>query len=108
VRRGDVIKVVVPGSYGKPRPAVIIQKDLLAHRLDGIIICPITSDLRFEAPLRLALEPSPANGLRLRSRIMVDKIQAVPKEKVGGVIGRLEPDQIEELGRALMTVLDLL
>jgi len=27
MRRGDVVTVAVPGDYGKPRPAVIVQTD---------------------------------------------------------------------------------
>ena len=29
MRRGDVVLVVVPGDYGKPRPAVVVQTDLV-------------------------------------------------------------------------------
>lgn len=107
MRRGDVVLVVAPGAYGKPRPAVVVQKDILAERLDSVVVCPLTSDLDLAGQFRLEIKPAPRNGLRLRSHIMVDKVQAVPREKVRAVIGHLEPDQVAAVNRALMLVLDL-
>jgi mRNA interferase MazF len=31
VRRGDLVTVALPGDYGKPRPALVIQSDLFAE-----------------------------------------------------------------------------
>ncbi|EQD75369.1 transcriptional modulator of MazE/toxin, MazF, partial [mine drainage metagenome] len=28
MKRGDVVTVVAPGDYGKPRPALVVQSDL--------------------------------------------------------------------------------
>jgi mRNA interferase MazF len=47
--RGDLISVIVPGAYGKPRPAVIIQSDLFEEH-PSVVILPVTSTLR-ETPL---------------------------------------------------------
>lgn len=44
-RRGDLVTVSLPGNYGKPRPALVIQSDLLAE-LESVILYPITSDLK--------------------------------------------------------------
>lgn len=30
MKRGDVVTVVLPGAFGKPRPALVIQSDLFA------------------------------------------------------------------------------
>jgi len=29
MQRGDIVTVAAPGAYGKPRPAVVIQGDIL-------------------------------------------------------------------------------
>ncbi len=29
MQRGDIVTVAAPGDYGKPRPAVVIQGDIL-------------------------------------------------------------------------------
>src|SRR3546814_6541085 len=42
VKRGDIVAVSLQGDYGKPRPALIVQSNLLAA-LESVVICPITS-----------------------------------------------------------------
>src|SRR3546814_1047793 len=42
VKRGDIVAVSLQGDYGKPRPALIVQSNLLAE-LESLVICPITS-----------------------------------------------------------------
>ncbi len=71
VARGDVWTVAGGPDYaGKPRPAAIVQDD--RFDTDSITVCPFTADPT-DAPLfRPALEPTPANGLREPSRLMVE------------------------------------
>src|SRR3546814_6495063 len=45
VKRGDIVAVSLQGDYGKPRPALIVQSNLLAE-LESLVICPITSAVR--------------------------------------------------------------
>ena len=40
MRRGDILTVAAPGDYGKPRPAVLIQSDLLNTDAQSIIVPP--------------------------------------------------------------------
>lgn len=69
-----------PGYANKPRPAVIIQDDCFSETL-SIAVCPLTSE-PVEAPiLRLLVEPTPENGLRNTSRLMVDKVTTVAKSR---------------------------
>ena len=56
MKRGDLVTVSLPGSYGKPRPALIIQSDLFDEH-PSVTVLPITSELR-DAPLfRITIEP---------------------------------------------------
>ena len=104
--RGGIVIVSPPGAYGKPRPAIVVQSDWLAGT-DSLLVCLVTSTLR-EAPLfRLTIEPTPANGLRSTSQIMVDKIIALPRAKCGTLVGRLERDTLVSLNRMLAIVLGL-
>ena len=77
LKRGDVWTVSGGADYShKPRPAVIVQDDSFDGTL-SVTVCVFTSDPT-EAPLfRLAIEPSPKNGLRTASRLMVDKISTI-------------------------------
>ena len=49
MQRGDFVLAAVPGDYGKPRPALIVQSSLY-DGLPSVALCPLTSDLRDDAP----------------------------------------------------------
>jgi mRNA interferase MazF len=108
LRRGTVVTVASPGVYsGKPRLAVVVQADRWLQAHPSVTLCPLTSTL-MEAPLvRIAVEPSPRNGLRKPSQLMVDKLFTVPIEAVGEVVGQLEPQALIELDLALRGWLEL-
>lgn len=54
------------------------------------------------APLvRIPVEPSPRNGLRQPSQLVVDKLFAVPIPAVGALLGELEPQALIKLDLAL-------
>src|SRR3546814_1376032 len=74
--------------YGKPRPALIVQSNLLAE-LESLVICPITSAVR-DAAFRITVEPDNANGLRVLSQVMVDKLSTLPRSKISKPFGRLD------------------
>ena len=72
-----------------------------------IAVCPLTSQ-PIEAPmLRINVAPSPENGLRAASRLMVDKVTTVPKSRLGQRIGRLADDDLLRLNRSLLVFLGL-
>jgi len=108
LRRGTVVTVASPGvSSGKPRPAVVVQAERWLQAHPSVTLCPLTSTLR-QAPLvRIAVEPSPRNGLRKPSQLMVDKLFSVPSQAVGEVVGQLEPDGLVNLDLALRGWLEL-
>ncbi len=70
-------------------------------------MCPLTSE-PVEAPiLRLLVEPTPENGLRNTSRLMVDKVTTVPKSRLGLRIGCLADHDMLRLNRSLLVFLGL-
>lgn len=107
MKRGEIWTVAGGEGYaGKPRPVVIVQDD----RFDGtasVTICAFTSDPT-DAPLfRPAVEPSKTNGLNTVSRLMVDKVTTVHKDKLGKRIGRLADEDLLRLDRAILIFLGL-
>jgi mRNA interferase MazF len=100
VRRGDIVTIVLPGAYGKPRPALVVQSDLF-DSLASVTVLPVTSELRAAPLLRISIEPNTDNGLRKNSQVMIDKAQTVPRDKVGTTIGRLHEDTLVAVDRAL-------
>ena len=104
--RGNLITVALQGDYGKPRPAVVIQSDLFDEH-PSVTLLPLTSELRDTPLFRITIEPSPENGLRQRSQIMIDKIHTVPRGKLGPRLGRLSDDEQIAVNRSLMLFLGL-
>ena len=101
MKRGDVLLVVVPGDYGKPRPAAVVQADLVNDTHSSIVVCPVTSHLQNAELFRLTIEPSADNGLQKTSQIMVDKIVAVRRDKIREKIGSLDEELMIRLNRSL-------
>jgi mRNA interferase MazF len=104
VRRGDIVTAVFAGAYGKPRPAVLMQDDAF-EALPSATVLPITGDLRDLPVIRIDIGVGPESGLRRPSQVMVDKIQTIPRTRLGQRLGRLDtatPERIEgTLGRFL-------
>lgn len=90
----------------KPRPAVIVQDDAF-DATASITICPFTTNAVDVPLIRLPIDPSETNGLRVSSQLMVDKITTVAKSKIQSRIGRLSDDDIVRLNRAAIVFLGL-
>jgi mRNA interferase MazF len=107
MKRGEVWTVAGGADYaGKPRPVVILQDDSF-DATGSITVCAFTTDPT-DAPLfRLAVAPNDRNGLRVPSRLMVDKITTVPKSKVGARVGRLDDEDMVRLNQAVLVFLGL-
>ena len=106
MKRGEVWIVSGSGYAGKARPAVILQDD----RFDAtasVTICVFTTDSTVAPLFRLAIEPDDRNGLRTTSRLMVDKITTVSRQRVGERIGRLSAPELVRLNRAIAVFLGL-
>lgn len=107
MKRGDVWTVAGGPDYaGKPRPAVVLQDDAFDVTA-SITICPFTTHA-LDAPLmRLPIEPSAQNGLRIASQLMIDKITTVSKKKLERCVGRLSDEELVRLNRAVVVFLGL-
>jgi mRNA interferase MazF len=105
VKRGDVVVVVAQGDMGSP--GIIVQADELGETTNSVLVCPMSSDLTEFHRLRPVVEPTASNGLRLRSQIMTDKINALRRDRIRQVLGSLDADASERLDRALLIVLGL-
>ena len=90
----------MPGDFGKPRPAVVIQAD----RFDTtatLTVLLVSSTLADAPLLRLSVEPTKTNGLRRLSQVMIDKVMTVKRDKLGAVFGRLEDATLVSVNRSL-------
>lgn len=106
MRRGDLVTVAMPGDFGKPRPALIIQADPFAEA--GTVTVLLVSSTLVDAPLlRPTLRPTPENGLRKPSQVMIDKTMTVRRDKLGPPFGRLDDKTMLSVTRLLAVFLGL-
>ena len=107
IKRGDVVICAAPGDYGKPRPAVVVQSDLFNGTHSSVVVCLITTHLE-DAPLfRIPVPAGRMTGLKLESQVMVDKVIAIPRNKITGRAGVLAAGPLKEIDNALRLWLEL-
>ena len=105
MRRGEIwTQSGGPGYAGKPRPALIVQSDLL-EGTDSIITCLFTAHGDADIPSRVPFVPNATNGLREESELMTDKVTAVSRDKLGRRIGALSAEEMAQVEQALLLVL---
>ncbi len=107
MKRGDIVLVAPPGEFGKPRPAVIIQSDR-AMSTGFYTYLPISSDLLRVPNVRIPISPTPQNGLRLESEVMVDMVQTSSLSKFGPVVGVIDGETLKRAQVALAVHVGLL
>ena len=107
MNRGDLVVVSASGDYGKPRPALVVQSDLFNATHASVVVCLITTDLTDAPLIRLDVDATPENGLKQRSQIMIDKVVALRRERMGARIGRLDADTLVRVNRSLALFLGL-
>ena len=105
MKRGEIWTQSGGSGYaGKPRPALIVQSDLL-EGTDSVITCLFTAHGSRAIPSRLAFDASAANGLHEPSDLMADKIMAVSRNKLGRRMGALTDEDMALVEQALLLVL---
>ena len=106
MKRGELWTATGPGYAGKPRPVLILQDDAFAAT-DSVIVALMTTDPTVAPLLRLPVAPDAENNLSRPCSVMVDKIVAVPRAKLGLRVGRLDDRRMAEVGAMAATVLGL-
>jgi mRNA interferase MazF len=106
VRRGELVTVALPGDFGKPRPALVIQSDRFEGT--GTVTVLLLSGTLVDAPLiRLTVQPTSENGLRKASQVMVDKTMTLKRDKLGPPFGNLDDKIMLSVTRSLAVFLGL-
>jgi mRNA interferase MazF len=107
MRRGEIWTVAGGAAHtGKPRPAVIVQDDRFDAN-DSVVVCPLTTDATSAPIFRIPIPSNARTGLRAPCRLMVDKLTAVPRTRLGTLVGALSADELKEFNRAAFVFLGL-
>lgn len=106
MKRGDLVTVAMPGDFGKPRPALVVQADVFSAT--GTVTILLITGTLIEAPiLRPSIEPTEFNGLKKTSQVMVDKAMSVQRSRIGPVFGRLDDATMLTITRSLAVFLGI-
>lgn len=106
MKRGDLVTVAMPGDFGKPRPAVIVQADQFEDI--GTVTVLLLSGTLVDAPLiRITVQPTSGNGLRKPSQVMVDKAMSIKRDRLGQSFGRLDDATMLSASRSLAVFLGI-
>ena len=105
---GDIVIVSFPYtdlvSY-KARPAVVLNA--IQDNYEDIIVCLITSVVPNDlGKFHLRIYPDGQNNLKTVSVIKVSRISTVEKDKIKAVIGKLNPNQLEEFKATFKALAD--
>ncbi len=107
MRRGDVVLIEhrAGGGYGgKPWPAAVVQSDLF-DGTNSLLICPLTTQRRDAALLRVAVRPRAALRLAAPSWVMVEKITSIRRDRAREILGCLSTSEMVALGQSLAVLL---
>ena len=108
MKRGDVVLVVMPGDYGKARPALVVQSDDVTDAgYDSVVVCPMTTFASGGENMRLEVSPDRGNGLTSRSEIMVEKIAGLSRQRIRRTIGSLDSATMRSVDQALLMLLGI-
>lgn len=106
MRRGELWTVAGGVYASKPRPALVVQDDVFAGTA-SVTVAPLTTTLVDAPLLRVPVSADDLTGLEHESYVMIDKITTVRRENVGTRLGRLTPERLVEVERAMMAFLGL-
>ena len=108
IQRGDIVTCSMKGDYGKPRPAVVVKSDFFNPTHSSVVVCPLTTHKVATPIFRLDLPTNEKNGVKQPSQIMIDKMMAIPRSKIGKQIGKISVSQQDSINKALKIWLGLL
>src|SRR5262245_55354253 len=111
ITRGDVVlcdlNPVVGSEQAGIRPAVIVQSDRANAASPHTVIVPFTTKIRRALLPSHAFFPAGTGGLNQDSVALCEQIRVIDKRRITRVLGHLDDPHMEEVAKALRTILGL-
>ena len=109
-RRGEIwtvdLEPVVGSEQGKARPALIIQNDIGNQYSPVLIVAALTSGERARYDVQVEVK-APEGGLYRNSIVLLNQIRTIDKRRMGRYWGRLAPQTMHQVDRAIEISLSL-
>jgi mRNA interferase MazF len=108
LKRGDIYLATDKGEYsGKPRPVLIVQREITLALRDSVSVLPLTgADIGINI-FRHKITPNHENGLEKTSFAMVDKVNSVNKSRLKSKIGSVSEQELDTVDNMLRFWLNL-
>lgn len=107
MRQGEIwmsdLNPVIGSEQAGRRPVVILSGNLMNKFLQVVITAPLTSKIK-NYQGNPVLKPSPLNGLKQESELMVFHVRSISKDRLIEKVGEISK---EELRTALATLQDI-
>lgn len=110
MKRGDLYMVnfepSVSGEPARTRPAVLLTNDLANETLPRLVVAPVISNTSREYPVDVML-PQDTCGLNESSRIQLNYVRELNRNRIGSYLGGLTKSQLTDLDAKLKVHLGL-
>ena len=103
--KGDIVLIPFPFtdlSGNKLRPALVLTENTL-----DITVSFITTQLQWQEPTDIVLQPQTKNGIKKLSIVRLSKIPTIDKSLIVGIIGSISSPQILELDQKLKSIFQI-
>ena len=105
-RRGEIyladLDPVVGSEQGGRRPVLVIQNDDGNHYSTILIVAAITSAAtKRKYPVDVVIT-SEHSGLKAGSRVLLNQIKSIDKQRIGSYIGSLDASEIDRVEQAIL------
>ncbi len=111
-RRGEVYLVAFDPTLGaeirKTRPALIVQNDIANRASPITIVAALTTKFDEELYPTEVLVRAPEGGLDTDSVILLNQVRSVDRRRLARRLGRLTPQTMRLVDRALLRSLGLI
>jgi len=108
MKQGEILNANLNPTRGSEqagfRPVVVVSGNLLNEHLNIVIVVPLTTKIK-KYKGNPILVPSPANGLKHESEMLVFHIRSVSKDRLVKKIGKIESS---EVATSIKTLNDIL
>jgi mRNA interferase MazF len=98
------MRPILTAALDKPRPVLVLTRELVRPHLNTVTVAPITSTIR---GLSTEVRVGARNGLSQESVVACDNITTIPIDALGEQIGLLLEDQEPSLTEAIHAAFDL-
>jgi mRNA interferase MazF len=103
--KGNIVLIPFPFtdlSGNKLRPALVLAENNL-----DVTVSFITTQLQWQEPTDILLQPGSKNGIKKTSLVRLSKIATIDRSLIVGMIGSISPAQVIELNLNLKLIFQL-